>query len=87
MLLDHIDINTKMDYGSVLHYACSDLKMIKLLIQYGADINPKNNFGQTPLDYVTLSKNRYPYTYRPLDCDENFLIAKGAYGKVNFYLL
>jgi hypothetical protein len=63
--------------------------MIKLLIQYGADINPKNNCGQTPLDYA--KKTIYGcigyHAPPPLNRVENFLIAKGAYGKVNFYLL
>lgn len=91
MLLNHIDVNTEMETGiSALHYAAdTDLKMIKLLIQYGANINPKNSSGQTPLDYAKTPCGYIEYYYAPpqLNRVENFLIAKGAYGKVKFFLL
>jgi ankyrin repeat protein len=37
------------NFGSYLHYV-KDVKMAKLLLKYGADVNNRNMYGYTPLD-------------------------------------
>ena len=60
IFLTGIDVNAKYNNWSLLHYACSmiehshcgtnqHLELIKLLLQYGAYINSKDDDRWTPL--------------------------------------
>jgi len=61
-LIDHEPnaINSKNDEGkTALHYAIERNKpeVVKLLLEYGADLNIEDPKGSTPLDYTTRTNN------------------------------
>jgi len=49
-------IEAIQDGSSVLHLACltSDIGMVELLLQHGANINACDSRGQTPLHYCII---------------------------------
>lgn len=60
LLKNITNINLQTEDGwNILHYAASnnyDIRIIKLLIKYGADIRIKDKNGKTPADYVDNSR-------------------------------
>ncbi|KAJ8301826.1 hypothetical protein KUTeg_020813, partial [Tegillarca granosa] len=68
-----ISVNKKDDNGmSAIHYAIqngADLKLLELLLSFGADINTKNNEGLTPAAFAIQRKS--------IDCLK-YLLQKGA---------
>jgi len=67
----NIDVNKKNDYGrTALDFAVSykNVKMVKLLIKAGADVNSTNNTGDTALSE--------PYINNPGDSDKRIQIVK-----------
>jgi ankyrin repeat protein len=36
---------------------CGDLEMVQVLLEYGVDINAKNKYGSTPLDYAIIGSH------------------------------
>ena len=60
IILDHMDLNHRYQYGdTLLHLACStgNVDLIKLLLEKGGNVNVKNDQGLTPLQYA---KNYQP---------------------------
>jgi hypothetical protein len=53
---------------SPLHSAayCEDLEMVQVLLDYGADVNAKDDFGFTPLDFASLGRFSDPRVVRSL---------------------
>lgn len=60
------DVNAKINTGHRIHtplttaiafYFGTDADIIKLLVEFGANVNPKNACGFTPLFFATLQRN------------------------------
>jgi ankyrin repeat protein len=74
LLVETIDLKARDDSGNtLLHHAIRryDVKMVKLLIEHGADIDAKDGQGNTPLDVAI----NYMHNKEIID----LLIAKGAH--------
>ena len=66
----NVHIKTKNN-KSLLHIAIQkkySLEAIELLIRSGIDINAKDKYGNTPLHYAKMIKNKYNETQIALDC-------------------
>ena len=55
-----LDVKDKFEGETALHLASRNehLEVVKLLIERGADINIKNNEGETPLDFAKKRPKR-----------------------------
>ncbi|KAF4704498.1 hypothetical protein FOZ62_024017, partial [Perkinsus olseni] len=53
--IDPAQVTVKNVYGdTALHYACkgTDIEMVEILLQNGADVHARNQFGQFPIDHA-----------------------------------
>jgi ankyrin repeat protein len=74
LLVESIDLKARADSNdTLLHHAIRryDVKMVKILIEHGADIDAKDGQGNTPLDVAI----KYIHNKEIID----LLIAKGAH--------
>lgn len=70
-IIKHVDINMIDNNGnSLLYYAIFDLKIIKLLIKNGIDINIENKYKETALYYICFRNINFKTT--------KYLIKHGA---------
>ena len=55
-----VNVNVSKNKHTVLHYACDQgqLEVVKLLLEKGADVNAKNEEGETPLDIAKKTSNK-----------------------------
>ncbi|MEM7176041.1 MAG: ankyrin repeat domain-containing protein, partial [Chlamydiota bacterium] len=56
----NVDVNAKMGGWPPLHYAAfyNSKEVAKILLQHGADVNAKNEDGETPLHYAAFYNNK-----------------------------
>ena len=81
---EHVNINTKLDNGwSLLHYAIindSDVEIIKLLVNKGANIDAEDLKGRTPIHYAKVKNNTEILNWlkeKKEESNKNLLIAAG----------
>ena len=56
------DGNTPLHVASIFGW----IRIVKLLIEQGADVNAKNKRGKTPLHEAVIEQDRVKYSYNPL---------------------